>query len=182
FDGLKGRRFDPANVLKGKILIASLNAVANPQLAELLFKSLKRDFYNAVLARPPVRPDNDRLCGLILDELPLSVTPEDVTSLALLRSAGGFVAACAQGISGLDDVLGQRQRRALLANFNSFFYFSSREDQTDEHAMLTLGTHDIKDERPQINEFGDLQILNRPNAAPLQWICPPGALARLAQH
>lgn len=182
FDESKGRRFNPADVLKGKILVASLNAVSHPQLASLLFKALKRDYYEAVLSRVIVKPEHDRLCGLILDELPLSVMPDDVASLAILRSKGGFVVACAQGINGLDDVLGRRQRAALLANFNSILYFSSREDETDAHAMLTLGIHENLEGPSDLKDLGNLQIAEGMQAGQMRLVCPPGSLARLPQH
>jgi hypothetical protein len=182
FDETRTRRFNPGEVLSGKILVASLNAVCHPQLTAMLFKALKRDYYEAVLSRVTFNQHRDPLCGLILDELPLSVMPEDVDSLALLRSKGGFVAACAQGISSLDDVLGYRRRAALLANFNSVFYFSSREDQTDEHALLTLGFQDPPRDLPTAKDAGSLQVLEGPPAGQRSLICPPGSLARLAQH
>jgi hypothetical protein len=182
FDGSKTRRFNPADVLSGKILVASLNSLSHPHLASLLFKSLKRDYCEAVLSRVTVKPESDRLCGLILDELPLSVTPEDVPVLAQLRSKGGFVVACAQGLSGLDEVLGRRRRSALLANFNSVVYFSAREDQTDEHAMLTLGVHEKPTDPDSVKDWGNLQIAEGTPSGHVRLVCPPGSLARLPQH
>lgn len=182
FDESRTRRFNPADVLSGKILVASLNAVSHPHLASMLFKALKRDYYDAVLSRVQANPERDRLCGIILDELPLSIMPEDVAALALLRSKGGFVVGCAQGVNGLDEVLGRRQRAALLANFNSIFYFSSREDQTDEHAMLNLGVHENPKDTGASNDVGTLQILEGPQSGQARWVCPPGSLARLPQH
>ncbi|MBE0542222.1 MAG: type IV secretion system DNA-binding domain-containing protein [Verrucomicrobia bacterium] len=182
FDESKARRFNPADVLSGKILIASLNSVSHPNLAALLFKALKRDFYESVLSRTAMKPAEDRLCGLILDELPLSVMSEDVEALALLRSKGGFVVACSQGINGLDEAIGQRQRRALMANFNSVFYFASREDQTDEHAMLTLGMHEDSERANDTHGHGNLQVEEPARPPNSRWICTPGSLARLPQH
>jgi hypothetical protein len=182
FDESRPRRFNPADVLCGKILVASMNAVSNPHLTSLLFKALKRDYYEAVLARSQVNPERDRLCGLILDELQLSIMPDDLTALALLRSKGGFAVACAPGINSLTEVLGPRQRAALLANFNSIVYFSSREDQTDVHAMLTLGIHDNPAGPAAVKDFGDLQILEGMQSGQVRLVCPPGSLARLPQH
>ncbi|HWQ93098.1 MAG TPA: type IV secretion system DNA-binding domain-containing protein, partial [Clostridia bacterium] len=182
FDESKGRRFNPADVLGGKILVASLNSISHPHLASLLFKALKRDYYEAVLSRPVANPETDRLCGLILDELSLSIMPDDVSALAVLRSKGGFVVACAQGLNGLDEVIGRRQRVALLANFNSFFYFSAREEQTDEHAMLTLGAHEKLTESTSPGTYVSIQTEVPPQSGQLRWICPPGSLARLPQH
>lgn len=70
---------DPAAVLDGKILVCSLSAISDPQLTLLLFRALKRDYYNAVLSRPACNPQADHLCGIILDELSLAVTNEDST-------------------------------------------------------------------------------------------------------
>jgi hypothetical protein len=182
FDESKAQRFNPADVLTGKIMVASLNAVTHPHLASLLFKALKRDYYEAVLSRVQSNPERDRLCGLILDELPLSVMPDDIAALALLRSKGGFIVACAQGVNGLDEVLGARQRAALLANFNSVLYFSSREDQTDEHAMLTLGVHESPEGQDNSKDAGRLQVLEGTQPGRARWVCPPGSLARLTQH
>jgi hypothetical protein len=182
FDESRIQRFNPADVLSGKILVASINAVSHPHLASLLFKALKRDYYEAVLSRVQVNPEQDRLCGLILDELPLSVMPEDVAALALLRSKGGFVVACAQGINGLDEALGARQRAALLANFNSILYFASREDQTDGHAMLTLGVHDNIEEAAGSKDVGNLKVVEGMEAGQVRLVFPPGSLARLPQH
>jgi hypothetical protein len=182
FDESRARRFNLADVLSGKILVASLSAVSHPHLASLLFRALKRDYYEALLARSQVNPERDRLCGLILDELQLSVMPDDVTALALLRSKGGFVVACAQGLNCLDEVLGRRQRAALLANFNSIVYFTSREDETDEHAMLALGTHVRTKGLGASQDIGNLQILDGMQSRQARWVCPPGSLARLPQH
>jgi hypothetical protein len=180
FDETRPYRFDPKDVLRGKILVASVNAVTHPELTGLLFKALKRDYCEAVLSRVAFDPQVERLCGLILDELPLSVTSEDVESLAVLRSKGGFVVACAQGLSGLDDVLGPRRRAALLSNFNSVFYFSSRESQTDEHAMLSLGLDDSPSDHATSKQEGSL--LEPFPSAPPRLVCSPGSLARLPQH
>jgi hypothetical protein len=182
FDESRARRFDPGDVLSGKILVASLNAVCHPQVTAMLFKALKRDYYQALLSRMAFSQQRDRLCGLILDELPLSVMPEDVDSLALLRSKGGFVVACAQGICGLDDVLGYRRRAALLTNFNSVVYFSSRDDQTDEHALLTLGFREPPRDSSAAKNADFLQVLGGTQPRQRGPVCPPGSLARLAQH
>lgn len=182
FDESRSRCFNPADVLSGKILVASTNAVTHPHLAALLFRALKRDYYGAVLSRVQANPDRDRLAGLILDELQLSVMPEDVAALALLRSKGGFVVACAQGLNGLDEALGQSQRAALLANFNSIIYFSSREDKTDAHAMLTLGIQDSPASLGPAKDEGNLQVVEGMQSGQARLVCPPGSLARLPQH
>jgi hypothetical protein len=182
FDESRAIRFRPADVLSGKILVASMNAVRHPDLTAMLFKALKRDYYEAVLSRVAFDAERDRLCGLVVDELPLSVMPEDTEALAILRSKGGFVLGCAQGINALDEVLGYRRRSALLANINSILYFSSREDQTDGHALLTLGFHDSSRKSADSSDVGDLQVLESDLIGTPRPICPPGALARLGTH
>lgn len=182
FDETKPRRFDPAEALAGKIMVASINAVCHPNLAAMVFKALKHDYYQAVLSRQVFSPEHHRMCGLILDEFPLSVMPEDTENLALLRSKGGFVVACSQGLSSLDEAIGQRRRAALLTNFNSVFYFSSREDQTDHHALLTLGVRELPESPTSQQDLGGLQVLDLiPSNSPTP-VCPPGSLARLAPH
>jgi hypothetical protein len=182
FDPSRGSRFNPADVLHGRILVASINAVCHPQLAAVLFKALKREFFEAVLSRVAVRPESERLCGLILDELPLSAMPGDVDSLALIRSKGGFVVACSQGINALDEGLGWRRRKALLTNFNSVFFFGSREDETDELAMLTLGTHEQKKEADTSEGTSPIQAMELPRSWRMVPVCPAGSLSKLGQH
>lgn len=182
FDATRPRRFDVADVLTGKVMVASVPVMPNRGLAALLFKALKQDFYQAVLSRVPVSLERNRLCGLILDELPLITTPDDVEMLAVIRSKGGFVMACAQTIGSLDAALGKHLRSSLLANFNSTFFFSSRENETDEHAMLTLGLHAERQSADDSVEFGDFQDREATGSSRSNLICPPGALARLGQH
>jgi hypothetical protein len=108
--------------------------------------------------------------------------PEDIEALSVIRAKNGFVIAASQSVTGLDEVLGWRGREALLANFNSMFFFASRESALDAQAMLTLGT---KQERPllsSVGDLGDLQVLGLPGAFVQKPICPPGSLARLKQH
>ena len=183
FDATRRRRFDPAEVLRGRILVASVNAICHPQLAAVLFKTLKREFFEAVLSRVAARPEGDRLCGLMLDELPLSAMPEDIDALGLIRSKGGFVVACSQGLNALDEVLGWRRRKALMTNFNSVVFFNSREDETDEFAMLALGSHEQATQRdtPE-GTAGPIQTAELPPSWRQVPVCPPGSLSRLGQH
>jgi hypothetical protein len=174
--------FRPQAVLEGKILVVSLDAISHPDLARLVFRVVRRDFYAAVQSRPAMRPEHGRLCGLVADELPLSVMPEDVEALSVIRAKGGFVLAACQSISGLDEILGWRGREALLANFNSVFFFSSRESAVDEYALITLGTREQPDRNRNASELGDLQVIGRAENRIQQSVCPPGALARLQQH
>jgi hypothetical protein len=96
FDPSAGSRFLPGDVLAGRIMVASINAVLHPQLASLLFRNLKRDFYSAVQSRAGAGPE-DRLCLLIVDEFPLAASSQDVEALATIRSKGAGVVAAAVG-------------------------------------------------------------------------------------
>lgn len=174
--------FRPKDVLDGKILVVSLDAISNPELATLLFRVLRRDFYEAVQSRVVVRPERDRLCGLIADELPLSVMPEDVPALSVVRAKGGFVVAAAQSLNGIDEVLGWRGREALLANFNTMFFFSARENALDEYALLTLGNRSSPRRREPFAPMGDTLVDANAEFAVREPVCPPGTLARLKQH
>jgi hypothetical protein len=177
FDESNAVPFRPQEVLQGKILIAS----ASGPLAPLLFRVLKQEFYAALQSRQPARPEQTRLCGLLCDELPVSVTRDDVSALALIRARGGFMVACTQSFAALEEVLGRRAREALLNNFGSFFFFCSRENALDEFAVFTLGTREDRPQRRTRTDQGGVQFVPiSGSGGPLN--CPPGSLARLAQH
>jgi hypothetical protein len=181
FDASKSALFNPRDVLAGKIAVASIDAIAHPQLAALLFRVLKRDCYSAIMSRGEVRPETSRLCGLFCDELALSVTAEDAEALAVLRSKGGFVVAAAQNISSLTEVLGTPRREALLCNFNSYFFFGGRENALDEFALLALGTDEVRKSK-KATDLGDLQVVEQSQSSQIRAICPFGSLARLQSH
>lgn len=176
----KATEFRPQSVLDGKILVVSLDAITHPDLARLVFRIVRQDFYAAVQSRSAFQPDRQRLCGLIADELALSAMPEDVQALSVIRAKGGFVLAATQSLNGLDEVLGWRGREALLVNFNSTFFFAGKERALDEHALFTLGTR----ERPELepNAQGGFIITSNGESNTREPICPPGTLARLPQH
>ncbi|HVV70368.1 MAG TPA: type IV secretion system DNA-binding domain-containing protein, partial [Verrucomicrobiae bacterium] len=170
----KSVEFRPQCVLDGKILLVSLDAISHPELARLIFRIVRRDFYAAVQSRKSFQPDLHRLCGLIADELALSAMPEDVQALSVIRAKGGFVAAATQSLSGLDEVLGLRGREALLVNFNSTFFFAARERALDEHAFFTLGTREAQERQRTSVDLGD--VITRGNESVVQQpVCPPGA-------
>ena len=178
----KSIEFTPQRILEGKILVVSLDAISHPELARLVFRIVRRDFYAAVQSRKAFQPDQHRLCGLVADELALSAMPEDVQALSVIRAKGGFVAAATQSLSGLDEVLGLRGREALLVNFNSTFFFAARERALDEHAFFALGTREAQNLQRTLVDLGDV-ITNSVNESVVQQaVCPPGALARLQQH
>ena len=174
--------FRPRSVLDGKILVVSLDAVSHPDLARLIFRIVRQDFYAAVQSRKVVRPDQDRLCGLVADELALSVMPADVQALSVIRAKGGIVVAAAQSVNGLDEVLGWRGREALLANFNSVFFFAARESALDEYAMLTLGTTERRHRQTITSDQGDVLVRGQSESLIREPVCAPGTLSRLQQH
>ena len=119
-------------VSEGKIVVVSLNAVRYPELASLLGRLIKADFYDTVQARQLAFHDEGRLTGLILDEYPLVVTGNqgrygDIQQLQSMRSKRAFVVAATQGFSSLDMVIGSEERDALTLNFNNWLVMKSNE-------------------------------------------------------
>ena len=119
-------------ISEGKIVVVSVNAVRYPELASLLGRLIKADFYDAVQARQLAFNDTGRLVGLILDEYPLVVTGTqgrygDVAQLQSMRSKRAFVVAATQGFTSLDLVVGARVREGLTLNFNNWFVMKSNE-------------------------------------------------------
>lgn len=177
----KPTEFRAQEVLNGKILVVSLDAISNPSLARLLFRVVRQDFYTAVQSRLVAHPNDVRLCGLIADELPLSVMPEDTAALCVIRAKGGFVVAAAQSFSGLDEVLGARGRAALMANFNNVFFFSARENVLEEYALVTLGTRERQNEETG-DGTGTLFVTDDTGRRVREPVCPLGSLGRLKPH
>jgi hypothetical protein len=163
----------------GRICVASLNAAANPGVAALFFRLVKTDFFRAVQSR---EVKSSALCGLVADEWPLLATAEDVDALATVRSKRCFVAAAAQGLSVLDERLGTRLRKALLANFGTIVFMKSREEEVDLFAAVHLGTIKrwVKNVRLETegNLFSQLPSKIRQDV----FVCPPGTLGRLSPH
>jgi hypothetical protein len=178
----KSIEFRPSSVLDGKIVVVSLDAISHPELARLVFRIVRKDFYAAIQSRKAFHADKHRLCGLVADELALSVTPEDAQALSVLRAKGGFVVAATQSLTGLDDVLGMRGREALLANFNSTFFFAGRDRAMDEHAFFTLGARERRDRESTAAGEGGIAVSEGCGFITQEAICPPGTLARLQQH
>ncbi|HEV2247248.1 MAG TPA: type IV secretion system DNA-binding domain-containing protein [Terriglobia bacterium] len=178
----KAMEFSPRSVLEGKILVVSLDAISHPELARLVFRIVRRDFYAAVQSRKAFQPERHRLCGLVADELALSAMPEDVQPLSVIRAKGGFVVAATQSLNGLDEVLGLRGREALLVNFNSAFFFAARERALDEHALFALGTRERRERQRSTVDLGEVVAHGSNESIIKEAICPPGALARLQQH
>ncbi len=177
-----GIEFHAGDVLEGKVLVVSVDAVSHPELARMVFRIVRQEFYAAVQSRKHFRADRDRPCGLIADELALSVMPEDVQALSVIRAKGGFVVAAAQSLNGLDEVLGARGREALLVNFNTTFFFSARERALDEHAFFSLGIREKRERQRTHIDQGELVTSSVRESVVQEAICPPGSLARLQQH
>src|SRR5581483_10595464 len=178
----KADEFRAQSVLEGKVMVVSLDAISHPELARLIFRIVRQDFYAAVQSRKVANPEKARLCGVIADELALSVMPEDVRSLSVIRAKGGFVVAATQSLNGLDTVLGWREREALMANFNTVFFFAARESSLDEYAMLALGNRELRQRRRTFDEPGDLMVGGHTDSGIREPICAPGTLARLKPH
>ncbi len=164
---------------QGGICVVSVNATTEPDLAGTFFKLVKRDFTNAVQQHR----EAGKLCGIIADELPLLVTTEDVETLATVRSRRCFVCAATQGLAILDEKLGERQRRALLANFGSLIFMRGREEETDLLAAMHLGMINQYVTVPGLRDLGGL-LSFEPERKFLQkrLACPPGTLGRLSPH
>jgi hypothetical protein len=174
--------FQAQSVLDGKVLVVSLDAISHPELAKLIFRIVRQDFYAAVQSRKIFDPERTRLCGVVADELGLSAMPEDARSLSVIRAKGGFVVAATQSLSGLDSVLGWGDREALMAHFNTVFFFAARENTLDQYAMLALGTRELRQRTRQVDHEGDVIVNSHSESRIREAICAPGTLARLGSH
>lgn len=166
----------------GAICVASVNALAHPELARFLFRLAKQVFFEAVQQRSG---GMQRLCGIVADELPLVVTREDASQLATLRSKRCFFLGASQGLHALAERIGTSPMHALLTNFNTTVFMRSTEAETAIHAQLTLGTRtDAVKRRPE-SEGGGLGLLPPCSREPIETevpVCPIGALAKLDTH
>lgn len=169
---------------EGKLCIVSVSAT-EPEIASLFFKLLKGDFIRAVQQRGA---GVHRLTGMIAEEFPLVVgsSGEDVETLATVRSRRCFVVAASQGLAVLDEKIGVRARKALLANFGSVIFLRGREEEVDQFAAVHLGVVEqviIKPILPPTDE-GNLLSSPLPQIKMRQQIlaCPPGTLGRLSPH
>ena len=168
----------------------SLSALNQPGgLASLFFKVIKADFFRAVHARGDSR---GRLVGIIADEYPLLATTssdpaaDDLSALCTIRSRRCFFIAASQGMALIDQKLGTRVRKAMIANFGSVILMRNREEETDLFAAVHLGVVERRSSlpAPPPPEAGDLQVLPPPRVKVRSrtLVCPPGTLGRLAPH
>jgi len=175
--------FTPAlSASEGRICVVSVNALAEPDLARFLFRLAKQSFFDAVQQR---RTQPDRLCGLIADEFPLVVTPEDVEQLATVRSKRCFVIAATQGLHALIERVGVGPARSLVNHFNTTIYLRTREAETAVQAHLVLGTRQVRVHRRGKDEGGFLGLMVPPSQKPAMTevpVCPLGALGQLSPH
>lgn len=179
FESQGRRAFSVGEVAtKGALCVVSVNSMVEPSLASLLFKLTKWDFIEAVQRRK----DRGPLCGIVADELPLLVTADDVDTLATVRARRCFIAAATQGLAALDERIGWRRRKALLANFGTLIFLRSREEEVDLQASVYLGTrHESSIITTQVDEG---TLISAPQMR--VWrdvpVCPPGTLGRLSPH
>jgi len=181
-------KFDVRHAVeKGRILVVSIKAFLHPELASLIGKCLKADFYKSVFARKP----GGRFVSLVADEFQLSVTTgsprhDDCYALPLLRSQNAGVIAASQTLAGIDRAVGGNQnRRILLCNFSLIFFLRSTETEVENWAQQVCGTVETDViEREKVNDLrgsGSLAeeyvrvVTRRVKRA----VCEPGSLARL---
>ena len=166
-------------VARGGICVVSANATTEPALAGLFFKLIKQDFVHAVQRR---QNGDSALCGIFADELPLLVSPADVETLATVRSRRCFMCAATQGLAILDEKLGVRQRKALLANFGTLIFLRGREEETDHYAAVQLGNCVRSFTRRRKPDEGFLPWYEPVKVTRQELVCAPGTLGRLQPH
>jgi hypothetical protein len=184
FGGQGRPAFSPAQVAReAKVCVVSVNALTHSALAKFFLRLARKLFFDAVQSRGP---GEHPLAGLIADELPLIVQPEDVDQLSTLRSQRCLVLAATQGLAGLDQKIDPGLRRALMVNFGTVVFLRTREVEADQFAGLTLGLCPKArsprrerdwDEGTLLTASGHLRAGGE--RAP---VCPPGGLGRLEPH
>jgi hypothetical protein len=163
----------------GGLIVVQINALTHPQLAKFLFRMLKDEWMTALAQRRTTHDSCDPLAFLVIDELPLAATPEDVTALQTVRSRRGAIITTCQSLVGLDLVLGTRLREAMLANFANLFFFRSQDAAVDQLAHNLLGMRLVPTDGPPPQPLGGLLLETPMPSGLLLPVCPPGTLARL---
>jgi hypothetical protein len=92
------------------------------------------------------------------------------------------VCAATQGLSIIDEKIGVRQRKALLANFGTLVFMRGREEETDLYAAVHLGTCMRWFTRQRTRDEGFLFSREPVRASWQELVCPPGTLGRLQSH
>lgn len=129
----------------GKVILVSIDAMRNPDLARLLGCIIKGKYYDTVLRRILGCKVSPRPLGLILDDWLMAATGgvgdhySDVSALSLIRSRGGYLLAGCQSLAALDLVMGADSRRAAFANFANLFCFRGRDAEMDAYAAAYFG-------------------------------------------
>jgi hypothetical protein len=162
---------------QGGVVVVSVNAVNEPDLARLLFRLVKSDFYRAVQGRCSV---DKPLCFLVMDEYPLAASTDDLPNLQTLRSKNAGVIACTQGFISLDEALGVRTRQALIAGFQNIIAMRSHEIEIDALMFGMMGERELEEPSRGGHRYEDLIDWSPgpPRRRPVP-VCPLGALARL---
>jgi hypothetical protein len=182
FDSNDRVEFSPAEVAEGRLCVVCVNALIHPELAKFVLRLARRQLFDAVQAR---QQGPNKLCGLLADELPLILQPEDADQISTLRSRSCFILAATQGLAPIDDKIGPRLRRSVLLNFNSIVFLRTRELETGEFATMSLGQVEQRIESKPTETWEEsmtkLWSQIRSGRQPT-WVCPPGALGNLGQH
>jgi len=136
-------------IAQGQIVLVSIPSLLNPNLARLIGKALKADFYKAVFSRCDGPGTRHRLAVLVADEYHLSATVggglfDDAAALPLIRGFGAGVVAATQTLANLDYAIGLGARNVLLPNFNSVFFFRNAETETARWASGLMGTREFE--------------------------------------
>jgi hypothetical protein len=82
----------------------------------------------------------------------------------------------------LDERVGVKVRKAMVANFGSIVFLRGREEETDLLAAISLGTRERIRSLPTTTEEGSVLSINSGKVRESVWVCPPGELGRLAPH
>lgn len=160
------------------ICVVSTNATTDT-VASLFFKILTQDFISAVQRR---RDNEGCLCGIFADEITLLATECLVDSMSTIRSRKTFICGATQNLALLDNKLGVRQRKAMLANCGTVILMRNREEETDLFASTHLGTTERWVNRPQDRNDGFLISREPMKVLRRDLVCPAGTLGRLEPH
>lgn len=170
------------HLAEGGLVVVQINALTHPQLAKFLFRMLKDEWMTALAQRRTTHDSLDPLAFLVIDELPLAATAEDVTALQTVRSRRGAIVTTCQSLVGLDLVLGTRLREAMLANFANLFFFRSQDAAVDQLAHQLFGLRLVQTDEASPQAQGELLIESAIPSGLLLPVCPPGTLSRLGVH
>lgn len=138
-------RFSWKEFFKDKqVVIVRINAFEDMEAAKFLFSVIKSGYYSALMSHPQKPPSKTALSAIIMDEWGLSVTGgqsrySDRVAMQSIRSRGGAVIAATQGVRALEQVVGERETDAILANANNVLLMRSRDASTEQFAQRLFG-------------------------------------------